>query len=123
MMNLFQRSVKLRRKTRVGARVTRRYDPPQTPFDRLVASGQGDPKHLDALRRLRARLDPFALAATIDRKLDRIHKLANRRHSPRAGSYTTPTPIDPRFHPKPRHWDNDWLFDKERTRRAAAGFR
>ena len=123
MMNLFQPSVKLRRKTRAGARVTRRYDPPQTPFDWLVASGQGDPKHLDAIRRLRARLDPFALEATIDRKLDRIHKLANRRHRPRAGSYTTPTPIAPRFHPKPRHWDNDWLFDKERTRRAAAGFR
>ena len=66
---------------------------------------------------------PSVLAVTIDRRLDRIHKLANRRHSPRAGSYTTPTPIDPRFHPKPRHWDNDWLFDKERTRRAAAGFR
>jgi hypothetical protein len=120
MMNLFQPSVKLLRKTRVGARVTRRYDRPQTPLDRLLASGQGDAKQLRALRQLRARLDPFTLSTSIDRKLERIHKLANRRHSPRAGSYATPALIDPRFNPNPRHWDHGWLFAAQRGRRAAA---
>ena len=105
MMNLFQPSVKLLRKTRVGARLRRVYDRPQTPLDRLVASGAGDPAKVQALLRLRARLDPFALAETIERKLTRIYRLANRRHSPR--------PV--------RRWDHDWLFRSVPPRRAAAG--
>ena len=38
MNNFFQPSVQLQRKTRVGARRSRRYDAPQTPFDRLSAT-------------------------------------------------------------------------------------
>lgn len=37
MMNLFQPSVKLQRKKRVGSRLTRQYDAAQTPLDRLIA--------------------------------------------------------------------------------------
>jgi len=84
MMNLYQPFVKLLRKTRVGSRLRRRYDRAQTPLDRVLASGRGDPKHLRALQRLRGRLDPFALAASIERKLQLIYRLANQRHSPRA---------------------------------------
>ncbi len=83
MMNLFQPSVKLLRKVRVGSTLKRVYDHPQTPFDRLLASQQGDPVQIAALVELRNRLDPFALAATIDRKLSRIYRLANHRQSPR----------------------------------------
>ena len=83
LMNLFQPSVKLVRKVRHGSRLTRHYDQPQTPLDRLVASGAGDPAQIAALQQLRTRLDPFALAETIDRKLRRIYSLANRRQSPR----------------------------------------
>ncbi len=101
MMNLYQPSVKLIRKTRVGARLRRKYDRPQTPLDRLRASGVGDPAQLRALQRLRNRLDPFALAAAIDRKLPRIYRLANRRHSPRAALTAGSTP-SPRFIPRPR---------------------
>ena len=90
MMNLFQPSVKLVRKVRRGSRLTRRYDRPQTPLDRLVASGAGDPAQTAALQQLRDRLDPFALAEMIDRKLRRIYRLANRRQSPRPVSTSTP---------------------------------
>jgi len=78
MMNLFQPSVKLQRKTRVGARHRRRYDAPQTPLDRLWATPGVDRAPLRPLRHLRARLDPFALAEAIDRKLQRIYRLAHR---------------------------------------------
>jgi hypothetical protein len=78
MMNLFQPSVKLVRKVRVGSRLQRLYDHPQTPLDRLLASGQGDPASLQALQELRQRLDPFALAEAIERKLARIYRLASR---------------------------------------------
>jgi hypothetical protein len=120
MMNLYQPSVKLVRKTRVGTRLRRKYDRPQTPLDRLLASGLGDPTHLRALQRLRTRLDPFALAATIDRKLTRIYRLANRRHSPRA-VLTADSTLSPRFTPRPRHWNHDWLFQHRASRRPAPG--
>jgi hypothetical protein len=42
MMNLIQPSVKLRPKTRVGSRLRRVYDTPQTPLDRLLATAGVD---------------------------------------------------------------------------------
>ncbi|MDP2958268.1 MAG: transposase family protein, partial [Longimicrobiales bacterium] len=83
MMNLFQPSVKLVRKVRVGSRLKRVYDRPQTPLDRLLTTGTGDPTKVAAYQQLRTRLDPFVLAEVIDRKLARIYRLANHRQSPR----------------------------------------
>jgi hypothetical protein len=76
MMNLFQPSVKLVRKTRVGSRLTRRYDQPQTPLDRLRASKLATSKKAAALLNLRNQTDPFELSRTINRKLKRIYNLA-----------------------------------------------
>ncbi len=119
MMNLYQPSVKLVRKTRVGARLRRKHDRPQTPLDRLLASGAGDPVQRRALQRLRARLDPFVLAAAIERKLQRIYRLANRRHSPRLGAVNGAAS----FHlvSAPQRWNHDWLFRTRPSRRSAAG--
>jgi hypothetical protein len=78
MMNLFQPSVKLQRRVRLGSRVRRLYDAPQTPLDRVVASDGTDPKQLQVLQALRQRLDPFALADQIDHRLTLIHRLAAR---------------------------------------------
>jgi hypothetical protein len=83
LQNLFQPSVKLREKKRVGSRLVRRYDAPRTPLDRVIASPEADPKAVALLEALRARLDPFALSASVDRQLERICALANRRHSPK----------------------------------------
>ncbi len=79
MMNLFQPSVKLLRKQRVGSRLQRIYDRPQTPLDRLRACGGVDRTKVNALLRLRTTTDPFELARTIDKKIDRIAALACRR--------------------------------------------
>jgi hypothetical protein len=84
LQNLFLPCVKLVTKTRVGARVRRVYDAPQTPLDRLVARGKGDAAKIAALGQQRATLDPFALAERIERKLDRIYQLANDRTRPSA---------------------------------------
>jgi len=81
-MNLFQPSVKLLRKIRVGSKLRRKYSPAQTPLDRVLASGV-DPDRAAALQTLRQHLDPFELALTIDRKLERIGALADRRLSPK----------------------------------------
>jgi hypothetical protein len=77
MMNLFQPSVKLKERRRVGARLRRRYEPARTPFDRLRHSyrGQPLPGEVRALAARRAHTDPFALAQTIQEKLDAIERL------------------------------------------------
>ena len=79
MMNLFQPSVKLLRKQRIGSRLTRVYDAPQTPLDRLRAGKEFDQATVKELLRLRATTDPFELAKSIEKKLDRIAALAQRR--------------------------------------------
>ena len=81
-MNLFLPSMKLLRKKRVGSRLTRVYDKPKTPFERVEESKQGDQHKIEAQRKLRDSIDPFSLAQTIETKLDRIYKLANRLQSP-----------------------------------------
>jgi transposase InsO family protein len=82
-MNLFLPSVKLQRKVRVGSKLRRRYGPAQTPLDRVLASEIFDRERVAELQALRERLDPFELSRTIDRKLERIHTLAERRLSPK----------------------------------------
>jgi len=84
LQNLCLPSVKLIEKTRVGARIRRRYDAPRTPLERMERCPEADPEKLRALRHLRARLNPFELAQRIDRQLGEIYRLANQRVSPAA---------------------------------------
>lgn len=74
--NLFLPSVKLARKERVGSRLRRHYESPQTPLQRLAAWGAADPAKLVELQRLRERLDPFELSTRIEAKLKRIFALS-----------------------------------------------
>jgi hypothetical protein len=89
MMNLFQPSVKLLRKERVGSKLRRLYDAPRTPLDRVRACKDCEREKVNELLRLRTATDPFALARTIEQKLDRIAALA-RRHQ-RSDRVTTQT--------------------------------
>ena len=82
LQNLFLPSMKLVSKARVGSKLKRRYDKPQTPFERVAACPGADPLKIAALQKLRDATDPFALAKTIDQKLQRIYQLANHRVSP-----------------------------------------
>jgi len=51
------------------------YDKPATPFERLKASGQADPKKIECLERVKAALNPFKLKRAIERKLRRVLQL------------------------------------------------
>jgi hypothetical protein len=82
-LNLFLPSVKLRKKVRVGSKVRRVYDGPPTPFERVQGYRQADREQVTRLEELRKGLDPIQLARTIERKIERIYRLANRRLSPR----------------------------------------
>ena len=89
MMNLFQPSVKLKERRRVGARLTRRYEPARTPFDRLrdFYSDRPLPGEVRALAALRERANPFDLANAIERKMDHLHQL---RTGPARPAFTPP---------------------------------
>ena len=109
MMNLYQPCVKLEEKVRVGSRITRRYDPAQTPLDRLVAfyTNQALPKAVRALLEQRKQIDPFSLSDTIDKALGGLRrspaKPENRKPigllpkfpSPRGGEYNPTRPQPP----------------------------
>jgi hypothetical protein len=82
LLNLYLPSVKLVKKTRMGSKLRRVYDAPQTPLERVARSGYAEASRLEELTKLKSRCDPFELARSIDRKLKRIYELANRRLSP-----------------------------------------
>ena len=91
-MNLFLPAMKLVTKERVGAKLRRRYDVPQTPLDRVIASKAGDPRKVAALLKCRETLDPFTLAATIDQALQQIWRLAHPAPPPKAPAPWTREP-------------------------------
>jgi hypothetical protein len=94
--NLFLPSMKLLSKSRVGSKLKRRYDQPQTPLQRLAACPQADPLKLAELQKLTDATDPFDLANAIEQKLERIYQLANQRVS------TSPKPPQPSAQPLTR---------------------
>jgi hypothetical protein len=81
-MNVFQPSVKLLRKVRVGARLRRVYGLARTPLARVKESGEGQAEALARLQAQQASLDPFELERCIEEKLGAIYELAHRRLSP-----------------------------------------
>jgi len=81
-MNVFQPSVKLLLKVRVGARLRRVYDVARTPLARVKDSGEGQAEALARLQAQQASLDPFELDRRIQEKLGAIYELAHRRLSP-----------------------------------------
>ena len=91
--NFFKPTMKLVSKVRIGSRYRKRYDKPQTPFQRLLDSGILSPEQIRKLQDLKASLNPLVLKRAIEEKLqgifDRLHHLdqhpeAARRHSLRS---------------------------------------
>ena len=83
-LNLFLPSVKLLKKVRVGSKVRRVYEAARTPFERVKVCPQANLEQVARLEQLRKSLDPFQLSRAIERKLESIARLANRRLSPKS---------------------------------------
>ena len=60
-LNFFQPSFKLASKRREGTRVSKRYHPPATPCQRLLADPRTPPEVCERVAELSARLDPIRL--------------------------------------------------------------
>jgi hypothetical protein len=84
-VNFFQPSFKLAQKTRVGAKVSKRYHLPETPCARLLASPAITDSMKDRLRAVLATLDPLRL-------LDEIRTVQHHLASLAAGERVTALP-------------------------------
>ena len=96
--NLFQPSVKLLGKTRVGSKLRRRYDTPAAPLDRVARSAHADRTRLSALTAARLQLNPFVLSAAIETDLNRIWLMRTKAPKP---AWLSPSPLSrPPFYPR-----------------------
>ena len=77
--NFFQPVMKLQGKQRIGGRIQRSYDVPQTPYERLVASGQLKKRALRELRGLYESLNPAELHRRLRALRDQLFDLAERK--------------------------------------------
>lgn len=75
-VNFFQPSFKLAEKKRVGARISKRYHPPETPCARLLASDGIEPAMKERLHAVLVTLDPLKLLDEIRTVQEHIAGLA-----------------------------------------------
>jgi hypothetical protein len=78
--NLFQPSMKLNTKTRIGSRVIRRYDPAATPLERVLKSSGNPLPQLQTLKVMLKNTDPFELSRQIEQQLEELYELAAQRN-------------------------------------------
>lgn len=74
--NFFIPSAKIVEKKRVGAKQVKRYDQPQTPFQRLKGTGILTKKKTKELESVLTKIDPFKLQENIKTKIKEILKHA-----------------------------------------------
>ena len=72
--NNFWPSMKLLEKRRINSKYLKKYDPPQTPYDRVLASNQITDEAKEHLKTVHQSLNPFILKKTIEKKLRVIFK-------------------------------------------------
>jgi hypothetical protein len=87
-VNFFQPSFKLAAKARDGAKVTKRYHPPATPCERLMADARTSEEVRRRLESLRATLDPVRLLQQIGAAQQELVGLAD---APAIGDVAPPT--------------------------------
>jgi len=71
-MNFFVPQTKLMFKARDGATTYKKFDHPQTPFDRVMACKDVSELEKEKLRSIKARLNPFHLHLALKRKLQNL---------------------------------------------------
>lgn len=69
LKNFYTPCLKLKKKERIGSKIKKKYDPPKTPYQRLLDSGQLTMKQEELLRQRKSNLNPFILQKELDEKL------------------------------------------------------
>jgi len=88
--NFFMPSAKLLLKTREGAKVTKRYDTPTTPYARVLASEHVTDAAKRRLTRRYEELNPVALKREITRLQNRLYELVSLKESIRRREVQAP---------------------------------
>ena len=70
--NFFRPTFKLKSKERINSKYRRRYEDPQTPYQRLLDSPQVSKKAKAQLRQTFRSLNPFQLKKSLEQKLKKI---------------------------------------------------
>lgn len=83
LQNFFIPSMKILRKTRIGARIKKEYDQPRTPFQRLMECPEISEERKEEIRKTRSRLNPFHLQEGLDKKLKAFQELLRQRNAGR----------------------------------------
>ena len=81
--NFFQPTMKLIKKTRVGSKVTKKYDKAQTPYRRVLVSTYVSEQDREKLKRLYAQLNPAGLKRQITRLQQKLLRLNAAKKSSR----------------------------------------
>jgi len=77
LQNYFLPSFKLKDKIRIGGRIKKIYEPPQTPYRRLMGSPYLTQEQKAVLAERRRGLNPFELKRGLEKKLSNFFKLLN----------------------------------------------
>lgn len=85
LQNFFLPTFKLREKIRIGARIVKKFDRPETPYDRLMKSPHLSEERKETLRKRKLGLNPFQLKTDLESKLavffDLLRKSGGRKVS------------------------------------------
>lgn len=69
LQNFFLPTFKLKEKVRIGARIVKKFDAPQTPYERLMKSPHLTEERKERLRATKSGLNPFKLKADLEAQL------------------------------------------------------
>ena len=78
LQNFFIPTQKLLRKTRIGARIKKEYEPARTPYQRLLESPSLSDEQKTSLKQRKAKLNPFELQKGLKSKLTQFEEILRR---------------------------------------------
>lgn len=80
LQNYFLPTFKLKEKVRIGGRIKKKYDKPQTPYHRLIHGTHLSEEEKNRLQEQKAKLNPFALKAGLEKKLQEFFEIVRQKN-------------------------------------------
>ncbi len=81
LQNFFMPSQKLLRKTRIGSRIKKEYEPALTPYQRLMNSSTLTDQQKTVLQERKSRLNSFHLQIGLQNKLEQFEEILRQRNT------------------------------------------
>lgn len=81
LQNFFIPTQKLLRKTRIGARIKKEYEPPSTPYQRLMSSKGLSQEQKQRLQTRKNSLNPFKLQKGLEKKMEEFEEFLRKRNT------------------------------------------